>query len=157
VVAPVVPPESVPAAKPRVPAERPAAPLALITITVLVGTLMAVIDTSIVNVALDTMAGNLGASIEDAGWITTGYILSQVIVMPLNGWLTARFGRRNFYVVSLALFTGASFLCGTASNVWVLVVYRFIQGIGGGALQPTAQAILFRCSAATSSTTTAGR
>jgi DHA2 family multidrug resistance protein len=87
---------------------RDGASLGLITVTVLLGTLMAVIDTSIVNVALDTMAGNLGASIEDAGWITTGYILSQVIVMPLNGWLTARFGRRNFYAVSLVLFTVSS-------------------------------------------------
>ena len=62
--------------------------------------------------------------------------------MPLNGWLTARFGRRNFYAVSLVVFTGASFLCGTANNVWLLVFYRLIQGVGGGALQPTAQAIL---------------
>jgi MFS transporter, DHA2 family, multidrug resistance protein len=117
--------------------------LALITVTVMLGALMAVIDTSIVNVALDTMAGNLGASVDEIGWVTTGYILSQVIVMPLNGWLTARFGRRDFYAASLILFTVASFLCGTASNVWVLVVYRVIQGIGGGALQPVAQAILF--------------
>jgi MFS transporter, DHA2 family, multidrug resistance protein len=117
--------------------------LALITVTVMLGALMAVIDTSIVNVALDTMAGNLGASVDEIGWVTTGYILSQVIVMPLNGWLTARFGRRNFYAASLIVFTVASFLCGTASNVWVLVVYRVIQGIGGGALQPVAQAILF--------------
>jgi DHA2 family multidrug resistance protein len=118
-------------------------PLALITVTVMLGALMAVIDTSIVNVALDTMAGNLGASVDEIGWVTTGYILSQVIVMPLNGWLTARFGRRDFYAASLILFTAASFLCGTANNVWVLVVYRVIQGIGGGALQPVAQAILF--------------
>jgi DHA2 family multidrug resistance protein len=104
---------------------------------------MAVIDTSIVNVALDTMAGNLGSSLEEIGWVTTGYILSQVIVMPLNGWLTARFGRRNFYAASLLVFTVASFMCGTATSVWLLVVYRVIQGIGGGALQPTAQAILF--------------
>jgi DHA2 family multidrug resistance protein len=117
--------------------------LALITVTVMLGALMAVIDTSIVNVALDTMAGNLGASVDEIGWVTTGYILSQVIVMPLNGWLTARFGRRNFYAASLIVFTVASFLCGTASSVWVLVVYRVIQGIGGGALQPVAQAILF--------------
>jgi MFS transporter, DHA2 family, multidrug resistance protein len=116
--------------------------LALITVTVMLGTLMAVIDTSIVNVALDTMAGNLGASVDEIGWVTTGYILSQVIVMPLNGWLTARFGRRNFYAASLVVFTAASFLCGTATNVWLLVFYRLIQGIGGGALQPTAQAIL---------------
>src|ERR1700679_2781638 len=117
--------------------------LALITVTVMLGVLMAVIDASIVNVALNTMAGNLGASVDEIGWVTTGYILSQVIVMPLNGWLTARFGRRNFYAAALAVFTIASFLCGTAGSVWVLVVYRVIQGIGGGALQPVAQAILF--------------
>src|ERR1700689_5699571 len=122
-------------------ARKPA--LALITVTVMLGALMAVIDTSIVNVALDTMAGNLGASVDEIGWVTTGYILSQVIVMPLNGWLTARFGRRNFYAASLAVFTIASFLCGTANSVWLLVFYRIIQGIGGGALQPVAQAILF--------------
>jgi MFS transporter, DHA2 family, multidrug resistance protein len=117
--------------------------LALITITVMLGTIMAVIDTSIVNVALDTIGGNLGASVDEIGWVSTGYILSQVIVMPLNGWLTARFGRRNFYAASLVVFTIASFLCGTANSVWVLVFYRIIQGIGGGALQPVAQAILF--------------
>jgi MFS transporter, DHA2 family, multidrug resistance protein len=116
--------------------------LALITITVMLGTLMAVIDSSIVNVALNTMAGNLGASVDEIGWVTTGYILSQVIVMPLNGWLTARFGRRNFYAAALVVFTVASLLCGTANNVWLLVFYRLIQGIGGGALQPTAQSIL---------------
>jgi DHA2 family multidrug resistance protein len=120
----------------------PKTSLALITITVMLGSLMAVIDASIVNVALDTMAGNLGASVDEIGWVTTGYILSQVIVMPLNGWLTARFGRRNFYAVALVVFTVSSFLCGTASNVWILVFYRLIQGIGGGALQPTAQSIL---------------
>jgi MFS transporter, DHA2 family, multidrug resistance protein len=129
-------------ARPQSAVGRAEIPLALITITVMLGTLMAVIDTSIVNVALNTMAGNLGASVDEIGWVTTGYILSQVIVMPLNGWLTARFGRRNFYVASLVVFTVASFLCGTASNVWLLVFYRLIQGIGGGALQPTAQAIL---------------
>jgi MFS transporter, DHA2 family, multidrug resistance protein len=117
--------------------------LALITITVMLGTLMAVIDTSIVNVALDTIGGNLGASVDEIGWVSTGYILSQVIVMPLNGWLTARFGRRNFYAASLVVFTIASLLCGTANSVWLLVFYRIIQGIGGGALQPVAQAILF--------------
>lgn len=129
------------------PGLRPAAAdggsLLLITLTVMLGTLMAVIDSSIVNVALATMAGNLGSSIDEIGWVTTGYILSQVIVMPLNGWLTARFGRRNYYAASLLVFTAASFLCGTAGNVWLLVIYRVIQGIGGGALQPTAQAILF--------------
>jgi DHA2 family multidrug resistance protein len=115
----------------------------MITITVMLGLIMAIVDTSIVNVALGTMAGNLGATIDEIGWVATGYILANVIVMPLNGWLTARFGRRAFYATSLALFTVASLLCGTATNIWQLVVYRVIQGIGGGALQPTAQSILF--------------
>jgi DHA2 family multidrug resistance protein len=89
------------------------------------------------------MAGTLGASIDEIGWVATGYILAQVIVMPLNGWLTARFGRRNFYAACIVIFTVSSFLCGTATSVWQLVAYRVLQGIGGGALQPTAQAIMF--------------
>ena len=118
-------------------------PLAMITLTVMLGLIMAIIDASIVNVALNDMAGNLGSSIDEIGWVATGYILATVIVMPLNGWLTARFGRRNFYAACVALFTIASFMCGTATNVWQLVFYRVLQGLGGGALQPTAQAILF--------------
>ncbi|HEX3551437.1 MAG TPA: DHA2 family efflux MFS transporter permease subunit, partial [Candidatus Elarobacter sp.] len=118
-------------------------PLALITLTVMLGLIMAIIDASIVNVALNDMAGNLGSSIDEIGWVATGYILANVIVMPLNGWLTARFGRRNFYAACVAIFTISSLLCGTATNVWQLVFYRVIQGLGGGALQPTAQAILF--------------
>ena len=109
----------------------------------MLGLIMAIIDTSIVNVALSDMAGTLGASIDEIGWVATGYILAQVIVMPLNGWLTARFGRRNFYAACIVIFTVSSFLCGTATSVWQLVLYRVIQGIGGGALQPTAQSILF--------------
>ncbi len=118
-------------------------PLIMITLTVMLGLIMAIIDTSIVNVALSDMAGNLGSSVDEIGWVATGYILANVIVMPLNGWLTARFGRRNFYATCLVIFTVASFLCGTATSVWMLVFYRVIQGFGGGALQPTAQAILF--------------
>jgi DHA2 family multidrug resistance protein len=114
-----------------------------ITITTMLGLIMAIIDTSIVNVALTNMAGTLGASIDEIGWVATGYILAQVIVMPLNGWLTARFGRRNFYAACILIFTISSFLCGTATSVWQLVAYRVLQGIGGGALQPTAQAIMF--------------
>jgi MFS transporter, DHA2 family, multidrug resistance protein len=118
-------------------------PLAMITLTVMLGLIMAIIDASIVNVALNDMAGNLGSSVDEIGWVATGYILANVIVMPLNGWLTARFGRRNFYAACVAIFTVASLLCGTAHNVWQLVFYRVIQGLGGGALQPTAQAIMF--------------
>jgi DHA2 family multidrug resistance protein len=109
----------------------------------MLGLIMAIVDTSIVNVALSNMAGTLGASIDEIGWVATGYILAQVIVMPLNGWLTARFGRRNFYAACIVIFTVSSFLCGTATSVWQLVAYRVLQGIGGGALQPTAQAIMF--------------
>ena len=118
-------------------------PLMMITITVMLGLVMAIIDSSIVNVALNDMAGTLGASLDEIGWVATGYILANVIVMPLNGWLTARFGRRNFYATCLVVFTIASLLCGTATSVVQLVLYRIIQGFGGGALQPTAQAILF--------------
>src|SRR5579864_3012177 len=117
--------------------------LILVTTTVMIGMIMAIIDASIVNVALDKMAVNLGASIDEIGWVATGYILSNVIVMPLNGWLTATLGRRNFYAASIAIFTIASLLCGTATSVWLLVFYRILQGLGGGALIPTAQAILF--------------
>ncbi len=115
----------------------------LVTVTVMLGMVMAIIDATIVNVALPTIAGNLGATVDDAAWIATGYLLSAVIIMPLNGWLTAYFGRKNFYAACIAIFTIASFLCGTAHNIWQLVFYRIVQGIGGGALQPTAQALLF--------------
>ncbi|MFN2461572.1 MAG: DHA2 family efflux MFS transporter permease subunit [Candidatus Velthaea sp.] len=115
----------------------------LITLTTMLGLIMAIIDTSIVNVALNDMAGTLGSSIDEIGWVATGYILANVVVMPLNGWLTARFGRRNFYAACIVIFTVASLLCGTATSVWQLVFYRVLQGLGGGALQPTAQAILF--------------
>jgi DHA2 family multidrug resistance protein len=119
------------------------APVGLITVTVMLGLIMAIIDTTIVNVALNTIGGNLGATVDEVAWVATGYILASVVVMPLNGWLTAMLGRKMFYAISLALFTVASFLCGTAHSIWVLVLYRVVQGLGGGALQPTAQAILF--------------
>ena len=114
-----------------------------VTLTVMLGVIMAIIDTSIVNVALPNMAGNLGAATDEISWVATGYILANVVIMPLNGWLTALLGRRLFYASSLAVFTVASFMCGTAHDVWTLVFWRVVQGIGGGALQPTAQAILF--------------
>ncbi|GAC1654928.1 MAG: MDR family MFS transporter [Vulcanimicrobiaceae bacterium] len=109
----------------------------------MLGMIMAIVDSTIVNVALNTIGGNLGASIDEVAWVTTGYILASVVVMPLNGWLTAYLGRKRFYAMSLALFTVASLLCGTARSIWVLVFWRVLQGVGGGALQPTAQAILF--------------
>ena len=118
-------------------------PVALVTITVMLGMIMAIIDSTIVNVALQTMAGNLGATTDEIAWVVTAYILANVVIMPLNGWLTATFGRQKYYATSIAFFTAASFLCGIAGSLPLLVIFRVLQGIGGGALQPTAQAILF--------------
>jgi DHA2 family multidrug resistance protein len=115
----------------------------MITATVMLGLIMAIIDSSIVNVALSQMAGNLGASVDEISWVATGYILANVVVMPLNGWLTAMLGRQKFYLWSLGIFTVASVLCGLSHSVTELVIWRIVQGVGGGALQPTAQSILF--------------
>lgn len=106
-------------------------PLTLVTLTVMLGMIMAIVDTTIVNVALSNMAGNLGAASDEIAWVATGYILANVVVMPLNGWLTALLGRRTYYAASIAIFTIASLLCGTARSVTMLVIYRVIQGIGG--------------------------
>lgn len=126
-----------------VPAARPATSPLLISLTVMLGMIMAIIDGTVVNVGLNTIAGTLGASLDDAAWVVTGYLLASVITMPLNGWLTARFGRKRFYAACVAIFTIASLLCGTATSIWQLTFYRILQGFGGGALQPTAQAIIF--------------
>jgi DHA2 family multidrug resistance protein len=122
---------------------RPAASPYLISLTVMLGMIMAIVDGTVVNVGLNTIAGTLGASLDDAAWVVTGYLLASVITMPLNGWLTAKFGRKRFYAGCVAIFTIASLLCGTATTVWQLTFYRILQGFGGGALQPTAQAIIF--------------
>jgi DHA2 family multidrug resistance protein len=123
--------------------KRPDPPVAMVTATVMLGVIMAIIDTSIVNVALPNMAGNLGAATDEISWVATGYILANVVIMPLNGWLTALFGRKRFYAMSLLIFTISSFFCAAAHDVTTLVIWRIVQGLGGGALQPTAQAILF--------------
>jgi len=122
---------------------RPAASPFLISLTVMLGMIMAIVDGTVVNVGLNTIAGTLGASLDDAAWVVTGYLLASVITMPLNGWLTAKFGRKRFYAACVAIFTIASLLCGTATSIWQLTFYRILQGFGGGALQPTAQAIIF--------------
>jgi MFS transporter, DHA2 family, multidrug resistance protein len=122
---------------------RPAASPYLISLTVMLGMIMAIVDGTVVNVGLNTIAGTLGASLDDAAWVVTGYLLASVITMPLNGWLTAKFGRKRFYAGCVLIFTVASLLCGTATTVWQLTFYRILQGFGGGALQPTAQAIIF--------------
>ncbi len=114
----------------------------LISATVIMGTIMAALDISIVNVALPYMRGNLGASVEQITWVSTGYILSNVIIMPLVGMMSARFGRKRFYILSVFLFAASSLLCALSWDLTSLVVFRIIQGIGGGAIIPLGQAIL---------------
>lgn len=113
-----------------------------ITITVMTGTIMSAIDTSIVNVALPHMRGTFGASVEEITWVATGYILSTVIIMPIVALMSRRFGRKRFFNFSVLLFTCASMLCGSAWSLGSMVTFRIIQGIGGGALIPVSQAIL---------------
>ena len=104
---------------------------------------MELVDSSIVNVAFSHMAGNLGATIDEITWVAVGYILAAVIVLPMTGWLGARFGRKRYFLTSVAIFTVASVLCGLATSLESLVVWRIVQGLGGGALIATSQAILF--------------
>lgn len=115
----------------------------VIVITVITAALLELIDSTVVNVALNQIMGNLGATLEDVAWVITAYAVANVIILPMNGWLASKFGRRNYFAFSIILFTTASFLCGNADNIWELVVFRFIQGIGGGALLSTSQSILF--------------
>ncbi|GAB3788858.1 DHA2 family efflux MFS transporter permease subunit [Spirosoma horti] len=117
--------------------------LVLLTITVIAAAVMELIDTSIVNVALSHMSGNLGATLEDTAWVITSYAIANVIVIPMTGFLAALVGRRTYFIGSVALFTVASLLCGLSTNIWMLVIFRFIQGIGGGALLSTSQVIVF--------------
>jgi DHA2 family multidrug resistance protein len=115
----------------------------LIAFAVTLASVLELVDTSIVNVAIPHMMGNLGATLDEVAWVSTGYIVANVIVLPLTSWLSERFGRRNYYFGSILLFTLASFFCGAARSLEMLVCWRVVQGIGGGALISTAQAILF--------------
>jgi len=114
----------------------------MITLTVMTGAIMASIDTSIINVALPYMRGSLGCSAEEIAWVSTGYILSNVLIMPLIAMISSKFGRKNFFIFCVLLFTFASILCGIAWDISSMVTFRIIQGIGGGALIPVSQAIL---------------
>ena len=116
---------------------------AIIVITVVSAAIMELIDTSIVNVALSDMSGSLGVNIEDVSWVITSYAIANVIIIPLTGFLGEYFGRKNYYVASMILFTAASYMCGQSTSLVELIAWRFIQGVGGGALLSTSQAILF--------------
>ena len=114
----------------------------LIAATVALAAFMEVLDTSIANVALPHIAGNLGASTDQGTWVLTSYLVSNAIVLPAGAWASSVIGRRNFFMSCIALFTVASFLCGIAPSLPILLVARVIQGAGGGGLQPMAQAIM---------------
>src|ERR1700710_1147800 len=115
----------------------------ILIITVIAAAVMELIDTSIVNVALSHMSGNLGATLEDTTWVITSYAIANVIIIPLTSFLTTKLGRRNYYIGSIILFIVCSLMCGTAANIWMLVFFRFFQGIGGGALLSVSQAVIF--------------
>ncbi|PYR74563.1 MAG: EmrB/QacA family drug resistance transporter [Acidobacteria bacterium] len=113
-----------------------------IALTVTLATFMEVMDTSIANVSLPHIAGGLSAGEDEATWILTSYLVSNAVVLPISAWLAERFGRKNFYMTCVALFTTSSFLCGLAPTLGLLVLFRVLQGVGGGGLAPSEQAIL---------------
>ncbi|MGC2198298.1 MAG: DHA2 family efflux MFS transporter permease subunit [Terriglobales bacterium] len=121
---------------------RPAVNPWIIAIAVTLATFMEVLDTSIANVALPHIAGSLSAGQDESTWVLTSYLVSNAIVLPLSGWLSSIVGRKRFYMSCVALFTTSSFLCGFAPNLPALIIFRILQGIGGGGLQPSEQAIL---------------
>ncbi|HTM98965.1 MAG TPA: DHA2 family efflux MFS transporter permease subunit [Pedobacter sp.] len=114
----------------------------IITFTVITASLLELIDTTIVNVAIPQIQGNLGATLEDVAWLSTGYAVANVIILPMSGWLGSRFGRKNYFLTSIIVFTVVSFLCGNATSLEELILFRILQGLAGGGLISTAQAIL---------------
>src|SRR5215510_3116421 len=114
----------------------------IITVTAIICALLEIVDTTIVNVAINDMKGNLGATTNEIGWVVTAYAIGNVIIIPMTSWLSQQFGRRNYFAASIVLFTICSFLCGNASGLTELVIFRFLQGVGGGALLVTSQTII---------------
>jgi len=115
----------------------------LLLITVIAAAIMELIDTSIVNVALNYMSGNLGATLEDTSWVITSYAIANVIIIPMTSFLANNLGRRNYYIGSIILFTTCSFMCGNATGIWELVTFRFLQGLGGGALLSVSATVVY--------------
>ncbi|MEO9170316.1 MAG: DHA2 family efflux MFS transporter permease subunit [Candidatus Baltobacteraceae bacterium] len=114
----------------------------IVSVAVIAATLLEVVDTTIVNVALPNIQGNFGVAVDRAAWIVTGYIIANVVVIPITPWLAARFGRRQYFFASIVMFTIASMMCGFAPSFGALVFWRIMQGVGGGGLISTSQAIL---------------
>ncbi|HUK43621.1 MAG TPA: MFS transporter, partial [Candidatus Bathyarchaeia archaeon] len=110
--------------------------------TVMLATFMEVLDTSVANVSLPHIAGNLSSSVDEATWVLTSYLVANGVVLPMSGFLSILFGRKRFYMTCVLIFTLSSMACGLAPSLPLLVLFRILQGVGGGALQPISQAIL---------------
>src|SRR3954465_14270216 len=115
----------------------------LIVFVAVLASLLEIVDASIVNVAIPTMMGNLGATLEDISMVVTGYAIANAIVLPLSAWLSERIGRRKYYLTCIGLFTLTSVACGLAPNLPALIICRIFQGLAGGALLPTSQALIY--------------
>src|ERR1700727_2723599 len=113
----------------------------IVSVAVIAATLLEIIDTTIVNVALPNIQGNFGVAVDQGAWIVTGYIVANVVVIPLTPWLPARFERRQYFFTSILIFTFASLMCGLSGSFRQLVFWRIVQGLGGGGLISTAQSI----------------
>src|SRR6201995_529257 len=118
-------------------------PKVAITIVVMLAALMAMIDISIVNVALTDIRASFATPLDQIGWVSTGYMMANIVIIPMTGWFQQRFGFRRYFAFSVMLFTTASVLCGLSWSLPSLVAFRALQGLGGGAIIPTAQTILF--------------
>ena len=108
----------------------------LVAIAVVVPTFMEILDTTVANVALRYMSGGLAAPVSDSEWIITSYLAANAIVLPITGWLSAHLGRRNYFLLSIAVFTLSSAMCGFATSLGAMILFRIIQGLSGGGLQP---------------------
>src|ERR687884_1297479 len=114
----------------------------LVAMAVMFGTFMEVLDTTVVNVSLPHISGSMSATIDEATWVLTSYLVANAIILPMTGWLAATFGRKRLLMMSVTGFTVSSFLCGIAPNLASLIFFRIMQGATGGALQPLSQAVL---------------
>jgi DHA2 family multidrug resistance protein len=130
------------AAHPSLAPARPAINPWFVALAVVVPTFMEVLDTTIANVALRYIAGGLSAAVTDSEWVITSYLAANAVILPISGWLSARLGRRNYFMLSIAVFTLASMLCGMATSLLQIIVFRVIQGLAGGGLQPSSQGVL---------------
>src|SRR6516164_9029698 len=114
----------------------------IIAVAVVIPTFMEVLDTTIANVALEYIAGGVAASASDRAWVITSYLAANATILPISGWISARLGRRNYFLLSIAVFTIASGLCGMATSLGQIILFRVIQGLAGGGLQPSSQGVL---------------